>query len=30
MPAYGDRILGDDRWHVVNYLRMLQGAGGTP
>lgn len=27
MPAYGDRIRGDDRWHVVNYVRMLQGAG---
>lgn len=28
MPAYGDRILGEDRWHVVNYVRMLQG--GSP
>jgi mono/diheme cytochrome c family protein len=26
MPAYGDRILGADRWHVVNYVRVLQGA----
>ncbi len=25
MPAYGDRLLGEDRWHVVNYTRMLQG-----
>jgi len=25
MPAYGDRILGDDRWNVVNYVRLLQG-----
>jgi mono/diheme cytochrome c family protein len=25
MPAYGDRIIGDDRWNVVNYLRVLQG-----
>ncbi|HEX9727382.1 MAG TPA: cytochrome c [Gemmatimonadales bacterium] len=28
MPAYGDRIRGEDRWHVVNYVRTLQG--GTP
>jgi len=27
MPAYGDRVRGDDRWRVVNYVRMLQGAG---
>lgn len=26
MPAYGDRILGAERWDVVNYLRVLQGA----
>ncbi|MFQ5552005.1 MAG: c-type cytochrome, partial [Gemmatimonadales bacterium] len=26
MTAYGDRIRGDDRWHVVNYIRVLQGA----
>lgn len=25
MPAYGDRVRGDDRWHVVNYIRVLQG-----
>jgi mono/diheme cytochrome c family protein len=25
MPAYGDRIHGDARWDVVNYLRLLQG-----
>jgi mono/diheme cytochrome c family protein len=25
MPAYGDRIFGDDRWNVVNYVRLLQG-----
>ncbi len=24
MPAYGDRVFGDDRWDVVNYLRQLQ------
>ena len=26
MPAYGDRLRGEDRWHVVNYVRQLQGA----
>jgi mono/diheme cytochrome c family protein len=26
MPAHGDKVRGDDRWHVVNYLRTLQGA----
>jgi mono/diheme cytochrome c family protein len=26
MPAYGDRIPGDGRWDVVNYVRVLQGA----
>jgi mono/diheme cytochrome c family protein len=26
MPAYGDRVLGDERWDVVSYLRLLQGA----
>lgn len=26
MPAYGARIFGEDRWHVVNYVRLLQGA----
>lgn len=25
MPAYGDRIFEEDRWHVVNYVRVLQG-----
>ncbi len=25
MPRYGDRIRGDDRWNVVNYVRQLQG-----
>lgn len=25
MPHYGDKIRGDDRWHVVNYLRVMQG-----
>lgn len=24
MPAYGDRIAGDHRWDVVNYVRVLQ------
>lgn len=27
MPAYGDRVPGDERWDVVNYVRLLQGAG---
>lgn len=26
MPAHGDKIRGEDRWHVVNYLRVLQEA----
>ena len=26
MPAYGGRITPEDRWHVVNYVRSLQGA----
>jgi cytochrome c5 len=26
MPAYGDRIPGAERWDVVNYVRVLQGA----
>jgi mono/diheme cytochrome c family protein len=30
MPAYGDRIPPEDRWHVVNYLRTLQARGATP
>jgi mono/diheme cytochrome c family protein len=30
MPAYGDRILPETRWHVVNYVRLLQNRGGTP
>ena len=25
MPRYGDKIPGIDRWHVVNYVRQLQG-----
>ncbi len=25
MPAYGYQISHFDRWHVVNYLRQLQG-----
>jgi mono/diheme cytochrome c family protein len=30
MPAYGDRLAPLDRWHVVNYVRNLQSAGGAP
>ena len=25
MPGYGGRILQEDRWHIVNYVRTLQG-----
>lgn len=25
MPAYGGRVASDDRWHIVNYVRALQG-----
>ena len=25
MKPYGHRVRGDDRWHVVNYIRVLQG-----
>jgi mono/diheme cytochrome c family protein len=25
MPAYGYRMTEQDRWHVVNYVRSLQG-----
>jgi mono/diheme cytochrome c family protein len=28
MPAYGARIAPEDRWHIVNYVRTLQG--GSP
>ena len=26
MPKYGDKVRGVDRWHVVNYVRKLQGS----
>ena len=26
MMGYGDGVRGMDRWHVVNYVRQLQGA----
>ncbi|HEX4575055.1 MAG TPA: cytochrome c [Gemmatimonadales bacterium] len=26
MPLYGDKVRGDDRWDVVNYVRTLQAA----
>lgn len=26
MPAYGEKIRGDDRWHVVNYVQLIQRA----
>lgn len=25
MPEYGSKISQDDRWHIVNYVRVLQG-----
>jgi len=25
MGRYRHRVLGDDRWHIVNYIRLLQG-----
>ena len=27
MPEYGSKISIDDRWHIVNYVRVLQGVG---
>ena len=27
MPEYGSKIAVEDRWHVVNYVRVLQGVG---
>ena len=26
MPEYGSKISREDRWHIVNYVRLLQGA----
>ena len=26
MPEYGSKIAPEDRWHIVNYVRVLQGA----
>jgi len=26
MPSYGDRVMIDERWDIVNYIRELQGA----
>ena len=30
MPPYGHQIAHFDRWHVVNYIRQLQGRAGPP
>lgn len=30
MPSYGHQVSHFDRWHVVNYLRILQGAAPVP
>jgi len=27
MPEYGSKIAVEDRWHIVNYVRVLQGVG---
>jgi mono/diheme cytochrome c family protein len=27
MPAYGHQLTEFDRWHIVNYVRQLQGGG---
>jgi mono/diheme cytochrome c family protein len=29
MPYYGYRVRGDDRWDLVNYVRLLQGRAAT-
>lgn len=29
MPPYGDRVRGQDRWEIVNYVRALQAATAT-
>ncbi len=26
MPEYGSKLSSEDRWHIVNYVRVLQGA----
>lgn len=26
MPEYGSKLTSEDRWHIVNYVRVLQGA----
>jgi mono/diheme cytochrome c family protein len=30
MPSYGDRVRGDARWEIVNYVRSLQAAAAAP
>ena len=30
MPRYGDKVRGNDRWDLVNYVRELQAAGEGP
>jgi hypothetical protein len=30
MPAYGHQVAYWDRWHVVNYIRQLQGRVAAP
>lgn len=30
MPRYGDKVRGQDRWNLVNYVRQLQADAGAP
>jgi hypothetical protein len=30
MPSYGDRVRGEARWEIVNYVRSLQAAAAAP
>jgi mono/diheme cytochrome c family protein len=30
MPLYGDKVRGESRWQIVNFVRQLQGSGPAP
>ena len=30
MPLYGDKVRGENRWQIVNFVRQLQGSGPAP
>jgi mono/diheme cytochrome c family protein len=30
MPLYGDKVRGENRWQIVNFVRQLQGSGRAP